>query len=229
MIDSLRGHSGGGPTAADDRRQVADSGITDWPQTPEMRELAYPIRKFASDLIRALSDFGGDLMAGYDTAMPLIEHFLANADLMEFGVHRQGHHVPGSVWLYYDYELEIHLSTPAPGVALPVHNHGTWELVAPYRGEMSYASYRQLSSTDGVDSGHAELEVADLRMLRQGDMAVVGLPHDIHAWTPRTDDLVLLSMNHGPLSRRRRYYDVEQNTYLVREPEAWRASALGSS
>jgi predicted metal-dependent enzyme (double-stranded beta helix superfamily) len=209
--------------------QKIENGVletnTEWPLTEEMKIQQYSIRTFARDIITVLDKFNGDMVQAAAVARPIVEQFIGNSSLAEFGVHRQGNHVPRSVWLYYDYELEVALSAPAPNVSLPVHNHGTWEFVAPYRGEMSYVSYRDI--TRKAEEGVAELEVVEERILRPGDAAVVGPPNDIHKWTPRGDDFLLLNMNHGPLAARRRYYNIDAKSYVVHEPAHWRASVLG--
>jgi predicted metal-dependent enzyme (double-stranded beta helix superfamily) len=186
-----------------------------------MKTASYPIRTYARDLIAVLDRYDGNMARAYDEAMPIVEQFLGQADLMDFGVHREGNHTPGSQWLYYDYELEVHLSTFTPGIAVPVHNHGTWEFIAPFAGEFDYTSFRR--TDDGTKDGVAVLEVAEQRTLCRGMAAVCGPPpNDIHTFTPKTPDVLLLGMNHGPLAPTRTYYDPATSTYERRDSKAWR-------
>ena len=196
-------------------------GPRTWDPTQQMRALASPIRGYARDLIEVLDRHRGNMAPAYDEVMPILHRFLADPALAELGVHREGNHTPGSQWLYYDYELEVHLSTFQPDVAVPVHNHGTWEFIAPYRGTFSYTSFTRVD--DGSVEGEATLEVAQERMLVPGDAAVSGPPpEDIPTFTPVGEGVLLLGMNHGPLARRRTYFDVERRRYEVRDSTAWR-------
>jgi predicted metal-dependent enzyme (double-stranded beta helix superfamily) len=195
--------------------------MASWDLTPHMREQAFSLRAFAREVISTLDRYGGNLAPAYDEVMPLVDRILRQADLTELGVRREGNHTPGSQWLYYDYELEIHLSTFTPGLPVPVHDHGTWEFIAPYAGEFTYTRFRRLD--DRSLDGHAELEVVEQRVLRPGDGAVCGPPpDDIHTFTPVSEDVLLLGMNHGPLAPRRTYYDVDSHTCTVRDSKAWR-------
>jgi len=192
-----------------------------WDPTPEMRALASPIRRYASDLIEVLDRHRGNIAPAYGEVMPILHRFLSDPTLQDLGVRREGNHTPGSQWLYHDYELEVDLSTFKPDVAVPVHNHGTWEFIAPHRGTFSYTSFVRVDdrSTDGL----ARLEAVEERTLQPGDAAVCGPPpDDIHTFTAHGDDVLLLGMNHGPLASRRTYYDVAAGTFEVRDSKAWR-------
>jgi predicted metal-dependent enzyme (double-stranded beta helix superfamily) len=197
------------------------SSRSSWPLTAHMKQQAYSIRNFAADLIATLDQFGGNMAQAYDKAMPVVVKLLAQADLMDLGVQREGNHTPSSKWLYYDYELEVHLSTFVPGVAVPIHNHGTWEFIAPVSGEFEYTSF--IRTDDGSRPGFAELEIREQRTLRRGEAAVCGPPpNDIHTFTPMTPDVMLLGMNHGPLAPVRSYFDPATKSYRLRDSRAWR-------
>lgn len=192
-----------------------------WRPTGHMKSQQYSVREYARELIAVLDRFDGNMAQAYDKAIPVVEKLIAQADLMDLGVRREGNHTPSSVWLYYDYELEVHLSTFTPGLAVPVHNHGTWEFIAPVSGEFEYTSFHR--TDDGAREGFAELEVAEQRMLHRGDAAVCGPPpDDIHTFTPLTPDVLLLGMNHGPLAPTRTYYDPAAGTCQLRDSKAWR-------
>ena len=62
----------------------------------------------------------------------------------------------------------------------PIHNHGTWGIIAVYAGVDRLQEYRRLDSGEG--EGHAEIELAAERILRPGDTAIIPHPpQDIHA------------------------------------------------
>jgi predicted metal-dependent enzyme (double-stranded beta helix superfamily) len=192
-----------------------------WPLTTHMKERGYSLREYSMDLLTVLDRHAGNMVEAFNEVMPLTQRLFDGPALTEFGVTREANHAPMSQWIYFDYELEVTLSSYHRSVALPVHNHGTWEYIAPYRGDFAYTSYRRVGGEES--HGHARLEVVDERILRPGDAAVTALPpNDIHTFTPLTDDMLLLGMNHGPLAPDRSYFDVEAGTYQVRDSRAWR-------
>lgn len=192
-----------------------------WPLTLHMRERSYSLRQYAMELLTVLDRYSGNMVEAFDEVMPLTHKLMDGPALTGFGVTREANHAPMSQWVYFDYELEVTLSSYHRSVALPVHNHGTWEYIAPCRGEFAYTSYRRVG--DDPRPGRAELEVVEERILRPGDAAVTGLPpNDIHTFTPLTENMLLLGMNHGPLAPRRSYFDIEAGTYEIRDSRAWR-------
>lgn len=196
-----------------------------WPLTSQMRAQSYSIRNFARDVIGALDAHDGNMNAAIDEARPFVERML-RLPLEDICVKRQGNHTPRSHWVYFDYELEITLSHFPRGVAVPVHDHGTWEFLGVYRGDLSYTSYRQVP--DQAGDGQAGLEVVEHRVLTPGDTVVTGLPpNDIHGFTPLSDDFLVMGMNHGPLAPSRRYFDVESNSVVTRDSKVWRHTTLG--
>jgi predicted metal-dependent enzyme (double-stranded beta helix superfamily) len=62
----------------------------------------------------------------------------------------------------------------------PIHNHGTWGIIAVYAGKDRLQEDRRLDS--GTDDGHAEIALVAERFLGPGDTAIIPHPpHDIHA------------------------------------------------
>ena len=99
--------------------------------------------------------------------------------------------------------------------ATPVHNHGTWAVLCPYRGRDRYEGWRRLD--DGTKPGFAQVEKAFERILEPGDVVYwFDPPHDIHrqqgvgeaAW-----ELILMGRDFSTIPRL--YFDPESNT--VRE------------
>lgn len=67
-----------------------------------------------------------------------------------------------------------------PDVNTPIHNHGTWGVIALYAGKDRLQEYRRLDG--GMGDGHAEIELAAERILAPGDTAIIPHPpQDIHA------------------------------------------------
>lgn len=62
----------------------------------------------------------------------------------------------------------------------PIHNHGTWGVIAVYAGKDRVQEYRRLDSGDG--EGDAEITFSAERVLGPGDTAIIPHPpQDIHA------------------------------------------------
>lgn len=67
-----------------------------------------------------------------------------------------------------------------PETNTPIHNHGTWGVIALYAGKDRLQEYRRLDSGDG--EGHAVIALAAERILTPGDTAIIPHPpQDIHA------------------------------------------------
>ena len=67
-----------------------------------------------------------------------------------------------------------------PETNTPIHNHGTWGVVAVYAGKDRMQEYRRLDSGEG--EGHAEIELSAEHILGPGDTAIIPHPpQDIHA------------------------------------------------
>jgi len=100
----------------------------------------------------------------------------------------------------------------------PIHNHGTWGVVAVYAGVDRLQEYRRLDSGD--DEGHAEIELATERILRPGDTAIIPHPpQDIHAQQGAEDqaalEFVLFGKNAMEIPRL--YFDPEAKTARYRQ------------
>ena len=59
----------------------------------------------------------------------------------------------------------------APGVALPVHNHGAWSVVGIYQGRQRETWFRRLD--DGGIPGRAQLSVEDTFVHQRGTVRVL--------------------------------------------------------
>ena len=181
----------------------------------------YTIRQCAQDLIRHLDQFQGNMAEAEEAAIPYFQKLLRRPDLTDLGVKRDGNHTGNSSWLYYDHELSIMLASMPKGTAIPIHNHGTWEVVGVYHGEIKYTMYRR--ADDLSRPGYADLEVVDDRVMKAGEVSVCPPPpHDVHGFTALTDDLLIVAIVGGNFAPIRQYYDPERKSYLERHQQAWR-------
>jgi predicted metal-dependent enzyme (double-stranded beta helix superfamily) len=173
--------------------------------------------KSTRDLIKSIVN-SMDEPADFAEALALAETYLRELadlpDLLTFGIERHGFHVDNSSWLYYDPDMAIDLAYLGAGTHVPAHNHGTWEILAPYRGRVSYTGYER--ADDGTRPGRACLRVSDQREIGPGDVVFCPPPpHDIHAWTAETD--VYLIGVFRAIRSRREYFDPDTGTYFEKE------------
>ena len=177
----------------------------------------------ARDLYAVLETHSGDMAAARTEVIPLLAGLARRPDLLEIGLPRESNHGSGGSWLYWDGEIGLFTAHFPDGITVPVHDHGTWEIVGTYTGELDYQAYRRVD--DGSVDGHAELEVVEDRVLRPGDFSVVPPPpDDIHGFEPRGGDMWMMGVLHGAFSQERRYFDLETGTYVLRQQQAWRRS-----
>jgi len=184
----------------------------------------YTPRQCAHDLSRVLAEHPDDLRAGEAAAMPCLRELLRRPDLFDLGVKRDGNHTPDSLWLYYDYDLQIFTAKMTKATPVPIHNHGTWEVVALYRGAIKYTMYERLD--DQSQPYHAELRVTEDRIMQPLDVSICPPPpHDVHGFTALTDDTYIVAVVGGPYAPVRQYYNPAERYYIERHQQAWR---LGS-
>jgi predicted metal-dependent enzyme (double-stranded beta helix superfamily) len=183
----------------------------------------YSPGRCARDVYGALDAHEGDMPAAQHEVIPLLRRLAQEGDLLEIGLPRESNHGADGSWLYWDGEIGIFTAKFPDGLAVPVHDHGTWEIVGVYEGELDYRSYRQVD--DASTEGFAELEVVEYRVLRPGDFSVVPLPpDDIHGFQARGGDMWMIGVVHGAFAEERRYFDVERRSYVRRHQQAWRRS-----
>jgi predicted metal-dependent enzyme (double-stranded beta helix superfamily) len=181
----------------------------------------YSARDCAHDVLAALDQFGGATEEFEAAVNPAVQELLRRPDLLTLGVTRQAFHADASLWLYYDYDLHIHISPYVRPTTLPAHNHGTWELVGVYRGSASHTLYNR--TDDGTVWGKADLEVADRTVLGETDIAMAVPPRtDIHELQTLEPETFVLAVTGGHFSPIRTYFDPERGRYTERPILAYR-------
>ena len=180
----------------------------------------YSPGRCARDIYGVLEAHEGDMPAAQHEVIPLLRRLAQMGDLLEIGLPRDSNHGADGSWLYWDGEIGIFTAKFPDGLAVPVHDHGTWEIIGVYEGELDYRSYRQVG--DSSTEGYAELEVVEDRVLRPGDFSVVPPPpDDIHGFQAR-GPMWMIGVVHGAFAEERRYFDVERRSYVRRHQQAWR-------
>jgi predicted metal-dependent enzyme (double-stranded beta helix superfamily) len=180
-------------------------------------------RQCAQGIYAALEAHGGDIAAAKHDMLGLLERLARQPDLLAVALPRPSAHGVDGGWLYWDGEINIFSARFPEGVAVPVHDHGTWEIVGVYDGSLEYRSYKRLD--DGSREGHANLEPTEERVLRAGQFSIVPPPpDDIHGFRPRDGAMTMIGVIHGGYGENRHYFDVENRSCVTRSQWAWRES-----
>ena len=105
-----------------------------------------------------------------------------------------------------------------PETNTPIHNHGSWGVIAVYAGKDRVQEYRRLDIGDG--EGHAEITFSAEHILGPGDTAIIPHPpQDIHAQQgvggETALEFVLFGKNAMEIPRL--YFDPEAKTARYRQ------------
>ena len=173
------------------------------------------LRQCAQELSELAEANGGDPNKARDQAIASIKRLLECPGLIGPGIPRVSQHLDSTRILYYDTKVQMTIGKGRAGLYDPPHNHGAWLATAIYQeGEVKYADYRRMD--DQSRPGHADLKVADARILRPGDVALTPPPpHDIHENATLADSYMLV-ITGGTFAPVREYYDVEAKTYSAK-------------
>lgn len=176
----------------------------------------YTIRDLAQEVQRQMSIHGSDGPKLLDALRAPLSRILAS-DLSDVGVKREGNHIDESRYLYYDGEMSITFDHMPRDKDIPPHDHGVWEALALYSGQLRHTVYDR--KDDGSKEGYAELEVIDDRILGPKDIAIVAPPAEIHGFTALTDDTWTVTVVGGRYKDDRAYYRPESNSYVRANPK----------
>jgi predicted metal-dependent enzyme (double-stranded beta helix superfamily) len=174
------------------------------------------VRDAALRLVDVLDDVGDDICSRekeitaimHDLlAVPGLDQVTANPTWTETGSGRAS-----AGWLYYDCDVRVVRGTMPAGFAQTPHNHGSWNIFGIYRGAVHYRSYRRL---DDRGRPHvADLEVAEDRVMTDGDVTLLPAPpDDIHAVTALAPVTTSLLVARGPFDAVREQYLPERHAY----------------
>ncbi|HEV8298317.1 MAG TPA: hypothetical protein VGQ20_13510 [Acidimicrobiales bacterium] len=186
------------------------------------KDATVSVRDSMTKLIAVLDRVGDDVLSGEHEivavmqdlmAIPGLDAVVANPTWTEFDPAR-----PSLGWLYYDCEYRLVRGHLPAGFAQRPHNHGDWNILGVYRGAMHYRSYRRRD--DGSQPYHADLEVAEDRVMTAGDVTVLpGPPHDIHSTAGLAPTTVSLLVARQSFLAMREQYMPELKTYYVVDAE----------
>jgi predicted metal-dependent enzyme (double-stranded beta helix superfamily) len=178
------------------------------------------IRDFAA-AVNGLVDRPEPDWAGVSAGLAeLMRDLVRRPDLLTLGVPREGNHVRESQYLYWDGELSITISHQARGITIPAHDHGVWEAVSVYRGQINHTLYGGIDpAADPTDTG---LTTLDERTMGPGDTIVVVPPDDIHTFTALAEDTYHIAIVGGRYKPVRNYFQPDQRSFVARSETTWR-------
>lgn len=177
---------------------------------------ATPVASAIRAVANAVTSNSGDPGALIRALEAPFQTLLATPDLRTTGIPRTGNHVSNSYYLYFDGDLSILLFELPKGKRIPAHDHGNWESMGIYRGEVQHTVYER--TDDGSTPGRAALRTVDERTLKPGDTAVVAPPADIHSFVALTEDTWGITIANGTYKEERCYYDPEHGTVVRKRP-----------
>jgi predicted metal-dependent enzyme (double-stranded beta helix superfamily) len=175
---------------------------------------AISLRTAGREVAAAYDEYRDDFGSFVEVATPICRRLIERPDLPTLGFAIGTHRAPMQL-LYNDGELSIIIAHEPFNEAIPVHDHGMWEMLGLWRGRLDHCMYRRVD--DGTRPGYAELDEVDRLMMEPGDVICVPPPpHDLHGFTAQTDDTYLVAILPGWYNDVRRYFDVQRKSYFLR-------------
>ena len=181
------------------------------------------VRDCAARIIDLLDEVGDDVLAKEKELTRAVEDLLALPNLDTVVANpawtATGDNEPTTGWLYNDGDVRIVRGTLTAGYTLAPHNHGSWNLFGVYRGAVKYTSYRRVD--DRSRPYYADLEVAEDRIMSDGDVTVLPAPpHDVHGVIGLAPLTTTVLVARGRFSPVREHYIPEQRCYVNKHGDA---------
>ena len=179
-----------------------------------LHSVSEAVRVCANQIHLCLEKSSGDPVPLRSEITAQIQTLLRLPRLFEAGQKRPSAHADAACMLYFDPCLMIAMAKSHAGQHESAHNHGAWLATAVYEGEVQYRGFERMD--DGSRELHADLRIAEDRIMRPGDVALTAPPpHDIHETLSITDNIMMV-VTGGNFATLRNYYDVGKKCYSVR-------------
>ena len=179
------------------------------------------VRSCAQQLIEILDEVGNDVLTKEKEITAVMQELLAipGLDTVSASPSTATSGGPFSTgWIYYDCDLRIVRGIVDTGFVQRPHNHGTWNIFGIYSGAMHYRSYAR--DDDGSVPFHAELRIAEDRIMTAGDVTVLPAPPgDMHATATLAPGTVSLLVAREQFNAVRQQYLPELNAYYEVDAE----------
>jgi predicted metal-dependent enzyme (double-stranded beta helix superfamily) len=174
------------------------------------------VRESVLRLIELLDEVGDDICSREKEITSVMQDLLGVPGLDEVNANPTWAEAgPGQAtagWLYYDCDVRVVRGRMAAGFAQTPHNHGGWNIFGIYRGAVHYRSYRRRD--DRRRPYFADLEVAEDRVMTDGDVTLLPAPpDDIHAVAALAPMTTSLLVARGPFDAVREQYLPDGHAY----------------
>ncbi len=137
----------------------------------------YRLYRFLTDLEDILAEVSDD-RARLELIRPLVRHLLTNSEWLQLNFSLPDPDTGWSVVMLYDepdFEITVQTVAWAPKMVSPVHNHGTWGIVALLHGQEKNTFWQRSATANHPD----KISVAGDLMIDSGDILSF-LPNAIH-------------------------------------------------
>lgn len=183
------------------------------PYYPEEKELTvdpYRLFRFLTDLEDVLLDTpdNGDRLKAI---MPLVRHLLISSYWLQMEYDQPSPKTGWSVKMLYrepEYPLTVQMVAWEPGSSSPIHNHGTWGIVALISGAEKNRFWKRSPTPEHPD----RLELVREQILQPGEI-ISFMPGAIHSVESVGDEPTISFNLYGKTDFQQRYeFDVLKHT-----------------
>lgn len=166
----------------------------------------YRLYRFLTDLEDILTKVPGD-RARLELIRPLVRHLLTNSEWLQMNFSLPDPDTGWSVVMLYDepdFEITVQTVAWAPAMVSPVHNHGTWGIVALLYGQEKNTFWQRSAAHKISRAGELLLEPGDILSF---------LPNAIHHIEALGDEPAVSFNLYGKTDYEQRFeFDVDRMT-----------------
>ena len=184
--------------------------LTYYPQETELPAEPYRLYRFLTDLEDILLNIPDD-RDRLKAIMPLVRHLLTTSYWLQMEYDQPSPKTGWSVKTLYrepEYPLTVQMVAWKPGTTSPIHNHGTWGIVALIDGTEKNRFWKRSPTAEFPD----KLELVGEQILQPGE--IIGfLPGAIHSVESMGNEPTISFNIYGETDYSQRYqYDTVKNT-----------------
>jgi len=181
-----------------------------YPQSTELPVDPYRLFRFLTDMEDILLNTLED-RDRLKAIMPMVRHLLTSSYWLQMEYDQPSPKTGWSVKMLYrepEYPLTVQMVAWQPGGMSPVHNHGTWGIVAIISGTEKNRFWKRSPTKDNPD----RLELIGEQILEPGE--IIGLmPDAIHSVESVGDEPTISFNIYGETDYKKRYqFDIEHHT-----------------
>lgn len=177
----------------------------------EIQPSPYRLYRFLTDLEDLLETHPSD-QDFFQSVRPLVRRLLTSSNWLQFEFLEPDPATGWSVLMLYDepdFPLTIQTVVWNPGIVSPIHNHGTWGVVAILSGQEKNRFWKAKEDAD------ASLDSVGELILNPGEI-ITFLPNSIHSVEAIGDEPVISFNLYGETDYDNRFeFDLKQGTKTI--------------